>query len=185
MAGVDALRTFLVGRAMPTAVDAVARERVEAFYAWMLETGYAAASVKNRHDGIRQFFAWCEEEGEVPEGKNRWARHAARALSASGLPDRPVLQCSTRDRGSRAGLLEDQDGCRLVDDCSHRDDGLLRLPHRDDSPHTVIGAHQIGLDETGRELTRGPFVPSRAQITLPSVVDRTFNYGDEHRFPPV
>jgi site-specific recombinase XerD len=70
MAGVDTLRAFLVERGMPTAVDVVAREHVEAFYAWMLETGYAAASVKNRHDGIRQFFAWCEEEGELPEGRN-------------------------------------------------------------------------------------------------------------------
>jgi len=70
MAGVDALRAFLVERGMPTAVDALAREHVEAFYAWMLETGYAAASVKNRHDGIRQFFAWCEEERELPEGRN-------------------------------------------------------------------------------------------------------------------
>jgi site-specific recombinase XerD len=70
MAGVDTLRAFLVERGMPTVVDAVAREHVEAFYAWMLEAGYAAASVKNRHDGIRQFFAWCEEEGELPEGRN-------------------------------------------------------------------------------------------------------------------
>lgn len=32
--------------------------------------GYAAASVKNRHDGIRAFFRWCDEEGEVPDGKS-------------------------------------------------------------------------------------------------------------------
>jgi hypothetical protein len=39
------MRSGVPGRArMPTAVDAVAREHVEAFYAWMLETGYAAAS---------------------------------------------------------------------------------------------------------------------------------------------
>lgn len=70
MAGVDALRAFLVERGMPTAVDAIAREHVEAAYVTWIEGGYAAASVKNRHDGIRQFFGWCEEEGEVPEGKN-------------------------------------------------------------------------------------------------------------------
>jgi site-specific recombinase XerD len=70
MAGVDALRAFLVERGMPTTVDAVAREHIEAAYAAWIEGGYAAASVKNRHDGVRQFFAWCEEEGEVPEGKN-------------------------------------------------------------------------------------------------------------------
>lgn len=70
MAGVDALRAFLVEWGMPTGADSVAREHIEAFYAWMLETGYAAASVKNRHDGIRQFFSWCEEEGELPDGRN-------------------------------------------------------------------------------------------------------------------
>jgi site-specific recombinase XerD len=70
MAGVEALRAFLMARGMPTAVDSVAREHIEAAYAAWLAAGYAAASVKNRHDGIRQFFAWCEEEGEVPEGRN-------------------------------------------------------------------------------------------------------------------
>jgi site-specific recombinase XerD len=86
MAGVAALRAFLVERGMPNAVDAVAREHVEAFYAWMLETGYAAASVKNRHDGIRQFFAWCEEEGEVPEGKNPM-RHVRSPKVPQNPPD--------------------------------------------------------------------------------------------------
>jgi site-specific recombinase XerD len=86
MAGVNALRSFLVERGMPTAVDAVAREHVEAFYAWMLETGYAPASVKNRHDGIRQFFAWCEEEGEVLDGKNPM-RHVKAPLVPMNPPD--------------------------------------------------------------------------------------------------
>ncbi len=86
MAGVDALRGFLVERGMPTAVDAVAREHVEAFYAWMLEAGYAAASVKNRHDGIRQFFAWCEEEGEVPDGRNPM-RHVRSPRVPQNPPD--------------------------------------------------------------------------------------------------
>lgn len=69
LTGVEALRRSLAEAGMPTTVDAIAREHVEAAYAAWLET-YAAASVKNRHDGIRQFFRWCEEEGEVPEGKN-------------------------------------------------------------------------------------------------------------------
>jgi site-specific recombinase XerD len=70
MTGVESLRRFLEESGMPTTVDAIAREHVEATYAAWIEAGYAAASVKNRHDGIRQFFAWCEEEGEIPEGKN-------------------------------------------------------------------------------------------------------------------
>ena len=100
MAGVVALRAFLVERGMPTAVDAVAREHVEAFYAWMLETGYAAASVKNRHDGIRQFFTWCEEEGEVPEGKNPM-RHVKSPRVPQNPPD--VLR-EGRDPGAAQGV---------------------------------------------------------------------------------
>jgi site-specific recombinase XerD len=86
MAGVDALRAFLVERGMPTAVDAVAREHVEAAYATWIEAGYAAASVKNRHDGIRQFFGWCEEEGEVPEGRSPM-RHVRSPRVPQNPPD--------------------------------------------------------------------------------------------------
>ncbi len=91
MAGVDALREFLLERGMPTAVDAITREHVEAFYAWMLEEGlgdrgYAAASVKNRHDGIRCFFVWAEEEGEVPDGKNPM-RHVRSPKVPQNPPD--------------------------------------------------------------------------------------------------
>jgi site-specific recombinase XerD len=70
MAGLTALRRYLAEHGMPTAVDAVAREHIEAAYAGWIEGGYAPASVKNRHDGIRQFFVWCVEEGEVPEATN-------------------------------------------------------------------------------------------------------------------
>jgi site-specific recombinase XerD len=116
MAGVDALRAFLVERGMPTAVDAVAREHIEAFYAWMLDAGYAAASVKNRHDGIRQFFAWCEEEGEVPEGKNPM-RHVRSPRVPQNPPD--IL----REDEIRA-LLQACDGKTFED---RRDAALVTL----------------------------------------------------------
>lgn len=57
---------FLVARGMPSAVSAIRREHVEAFLAWMGES-YKPASVRNRYTGVRQFFAWCLEEGEVTE----------------------------------------------------------------------------------------------------------------------
>jgi site-specific recombinase XerD len=64
--GVRGLETFLRDRGMPTAVDVVAREHVESYFAWLLgDGGYKPASAKAWYDGIRQFFAWCEEEGEV------------------------------------------------------------------------------------------------------------------------
>ena len=69
--GIDSLDAYLHERGMPVAVDAVAREHIEAFLSWMLtDGGYAAASAKAYYDGIRQFFKWCEEEGEVTEGRN-------------------------------------------------------------------------------------------------------------------
>ncbi|HEY3214815.1 MAG TPA: phage integrase N-terminal SAM-like domain-containing protein, partial [Actinomycetota bacterium] len=64
--GITLFEGFVRERGMPTAVDAIAREHVEAFFAWMMgDGGYAAASAKAYYDGIRQFFRWCEEEGEV------------------------------------------------------------------------------------------------------------------------
>jgi site-specific recombinase XerD len=68
--GVNGLERFLRERGMPTAVDAIAREHVEAHFADLLARGYKPASAKAWYDGIRQFFAWCEEEGELPDGRN-------------------------------------------------------------------------------------------------------------------
>jgi site-specific recombinase XerD len=67
---VEMFAAFLAERGMPTAVASVRREHVEAFLAWMGET-YAAASTRNRYTGVRQFFAWCLEEGEVTESPLR------------------------------------------------------------------------------------------------------------------
>jgi site-specific recombinase XerD len=68
--GVRGLGGFLHERGMPTAVDAIAREHVEAYFADLLDRGYKATSAKAWYDGIRQFFGWCEEEGEVADGRN-------------------------------------------------------------------------------------------------------------------
>ncbi len=68
--GVRGLRAFLVVAGMPTAVDKVTREYIEAWIADLLERGYAAASAKAYYDGVRQFFTWCVEEGEVAETSN-------------------------------------------------------------------------------------------------------------------
>jgi hypothetical protein len=50
--GVSAFEAFLHDRGMPVAVDAITREHIEAFFAWMLnDGGYAAASAKPYYDG--------------------------------------------------------------------------------------------------------------------------------------
>lgn len=84
LAGVRKLRAFLAERGMPTAVDAISREHVEAAYAAWLEAGRAPASVKAYHDGIRAFFTWCVEEGEVEE-----ARSPMRHVKAPIVPQNP------------------------------------------------------------------------------------------------
>ena len=61
---------FLERAGMPQAVGALAREHCEAFLAWMGQN-YRPASVRNRHCGLRMFFAWCLEEGEVTDSPMR------------------------------------------------------------------------------------------------------------------
>jgi site-specific recombinase XerD len=63
---VQLMAGFLEPRGMPTAVATIRREHVEAFLVWMGES-YKPASVRNRYTGIRQFFDWCAEEGEITE----------------------------------------------------------------------------------------------------------------------
>ena len=105
--GVNGLRAFLVERGMPTAVDAVAREHVEAWLADLLERGYAAASAKAWYDGVRQFFAWCVEEGEVPDATNPM-RHIK---PPRVIPQPPDVLSEKEIRG----LLEACDGREFED----------------------------------------------------------------------
>jgi site-specific recombinase XerD len=66
LSAVEMLEAHLSERGMPTQFANVKREHVESFLAWMTES-YKPASVRNRYTGVRQFFAWCLEEGEITE----------------------------------------------------------------------------------------------------------------------
>jgi site-specific recombinase XerD len=115
--GVESLRAFLVSRGMPTAVDTVAREHIEAFFAWMLgDGGFAAASAKAYYDGIRQFFRWAEEEGEVEEGRNPM-RHVRPPKVIAQPPDILTVE-------QIRALLRACDGRAFED---RRDTALVRL----------------------------------------------------------
>jgi len=113
---VSFLDAFLTERGMPRAVDAVAREHLETFFAGMLEQGYAPASAKAYFDGIRQFFRWCEEEGEVVEGRNPM-RHVRPPI----VPVQPVDVLTTEDIRT---LLKACEGRGFVD---RRDAALITL----------------------------------------------------------
>jgi site-specific recombinase XerD len=58
----DYLRTM----GMPIDVGAITREHVEAFLVHVRDTR-SASTAETRYRGLRQFFAWCEEEGEITQ----------------------------------------------------------------------------------------------------------------------
>ena len=58
------IRAYLVAHGMPTDVEKITREYVSAFLADLLEAR-SAATAETRYRGLRQFFGWCEKEGEL------------------------------------------------------------------------------------------------------------------------
>jgi site-specific recombinase XerC len=82
---VGLFEAFLQQRGMRRSVASIKREHVEAFLAWMHEQ-YKPASVRNRYTGLRQFFDWCVEEGEVTDSPMR-------NISPPQIPDNapPIL----------------------------------------------------------------------------------------------
>jgi site-specific recombinase XerD len=55
---------FLADRGMPTTIEAVAREHVEAFIEDLLQR-WKPATAQNRYRALARFFAFCVEEGEL------------------------------------------------------------------------------------------------------------------------
>lgn len=55
---------FLTERGMPTALEAIAREHVEAFIVALLER-WRPATAHNRYAGLQAFFRWAIEEGLI------------------------------------------------------------------------------------------------------------------------
>jgi site-specific recombinase XerD len=70
MASLESLAAFLVERGMPGKVASIRREHVEA---WLVDLAgdHSPATVRNRYTGVRMFFAWAEEEGELQESPMR------------------------------------------------------------------------------------------------------------------
>jgi len=62
--GVDLFREFAVRAGFPTTVDRVNRDHVETFLADQLEQ-WRPKTAQIRYGALRQFFRWCQEEGEV------------------------------------------------------------------------------------------------------------------------
>lgn len=108
------LADFLEANGMPTDVDKIRREHVEAFVSDLLDRK-APATAHNRFRGVQAFFTWTLEEGEVktsPMAKMKPPR----------LPEAPVP------------VLRDADLRKLLDACARdktfagrRDEAILRI----------------------------------------------------------
>jgi site-specific recombinase XerD len=61
---IDLFRDFSVAAGFPTAVDKINRDHVETFLADQLAR-WRPKTAQIRYGALRQFFKWCQEEGEI------------------------------------------------------------------------------------------------------------------------
>ena len=82
---------FLRESAMPLAVDKIAREHIEAFLVHVRETR-SASTAETRYRGLRQFFGWCVEEGEITTSPMANMKPPAVGTSEKKVPDTASLE---------------------------------------------------------------------------------------------
>jgi site-specific recombinase XerD len=112
-AAVSQFANFLDERGMPREATSVRREHVEAFILDVLERR-SASTARTRFDGLRRFFHYLEEEGEV-------AASPMVRMRPPAVPDRmvPVL-----DDDALGRLLRE---CKGGDFAGRRDAAIIRL----------------------------------------------------------
>lgn len=108
-----AFARFLDQRGMPTTVDAIAREHVEAFIQELL-TRWTPATAANRYRALQRFFGFAVEEGEITVSPMR-------NMSPPKIPDMPP---DVLDEDQLRDLLKACDGPGFED---RRDAAILRV----------------------------------------------------------
>ena len=66
MEALEFFREFVARSGMPSVIDHIHRDHVEAFIADQLER-WKPNTANNRFGGLQQFFKWCKDEGEIRE----------------------------------------------------------------------------------------------------------------------
>lgn len=112
LSAAEGLNAFLEVRGMPTTVDAIKREHVEAYVEDQLAR-LAAATANQRYRSLQQFWKWAVDEGEVPE-------NPMQRMKPPSVPEAPVPVVSQRDLKA---LLE---ACAGPDFESRRDEAIIR-----------------------------------------------------------
>src|SRR5262245_14264591 len=111
---VDQLAAFLAENGMPLDVAYITREHIEAYLASLADLGRRPATLVNRYRGLKRFFAWCVEEGEVRD-------HPMRNMTEPPIPEQPVE--ALRDDDVRALLAT----CKTRSFGDVRDAAIMRL----------------------------------------------------------
>jgi len=159
MDGVELFGRFLVERGMPTGVDAIAREHVEEFITDQLRRWKPATAVA-RHKGIRRFFVWLVEEGEI-------ASSPVQHVKPPAIPEEPPDVLSDDDlrklfkacEGPSFRLRRDMAIVRLLADTGMRISELTGL-RVEDIDFDLNVAHVVGK---GRRPRACPFGRKAAQ----------------------
>ena len=106
-------REYLVQYGMPTQVDRINREHVEAFVTDQLER-WKPTTARVRYADVRQFFKWCVEDGEIKTSPMA-------NIKPPHVPDVPVDIVTDEDLKK---LFKACDGKEFVD---RRDVAILRV----------------------------------------------------------
>jgi site-specific recombinase XerD len=108
----EQLAAFLVRRGMPTEVNAIHREHVEAFIVDLAER-FRPATVGVRFKSLQQFFRWALEEGEIE-------RSPMERMRVPSIPENPPAVLTDDDL---RGLLRACEGPEMA---SRRDMAIIR-----------------------------------------------------------
>jgi site-specific recombinase XerD len=107
------LADYLVAQGMPTAVGAITREHLEAFFGDLVDR-YAAATAARHYRSLQQFWKWLADEGEIP-------RSPMERMTPPAVPEQPVEVFTDDELGK---LL---DACKGNTFENRRDAAIIRF----------------------------------------------------------
>jgi site-specific recombinase XerD len=105
---------FLASQGMPTDIEGIHREHVEAFIADLLNRGQRPATAANRYRSLQAFFRWAADEGEIKDSPMR-------NMKPPHVPDEPPAVLA---EDQLRKLLRHCEGKEFED---RRDNAIIRI----------------------------------------------------------
>lgn len=157
---VEQFRDYLADQGMPQRIAHIKREHVEAWINHLLEQ-WSDATAANRYGGLRSFFGWAVEEGEIKESP----------MARMKPPKVGEKQVPIMSEGELAALFK---ACSGTDFESRRDLAILRL-------YAVTGARKSEI----ASIRWQPDEPLENDVDLDGGVIRVWGKGGRQRTLPV